>query len=157
MKALLTIDASAGYEELYRTVLIETPVGRYFERYLDQQEESGVSVWNNERAGGARTVDEVEEAFNELDLEVMRASLKKSWLQDFFTFCSDLGNLQLRDILASFSHESYTGGTTAEVMGHILMRQADFLVLAVTLNSLNSAMGGATQLSDRNALYPSFG
>lgn len=142
MKALLTIDASTGYEELYRTVLIETPVGRYFEGYLDQQEENldrGLVGGDRNGAGGVRTVDEVEEAFGELDLEVMRASLKKSWLQDFFFFCQELG------------------GTTAEVMSDILRRQADFLVLAVTLNSLNSPMGGATQLSDRNALYPAFG
>eukprot|EP01054_Gregarina_sp_Poly1_P002913 Gregarina_sp_Poly_1__2912@NODE_1813_length_3282_cov_262_359253_g419_i2_p1_GENE_NODE_1813_length_3282_cov_262_359253_g419_i2NODE_1813_length_3282_cov_262_359253_g419_i2_p1_ORF_typecomplete_len404_score60_31vATPsynt_AC39/PF01992_16/6_6e96_NODE_1813_length_3282_cov_262_359253_g419_i25141725 len=132
MRALLTLDASSGYDELYRTVLIDTPVGRYFENYLNQQD-------SNENHTGARTVGDVSEAFSELDLEVMRASLKKSWLEDFYSFCQELG------------------GTTAEVMGDILKKQADFLVISVTLNSLNSPMGGANQLSDRNALYPSFG
>lgn len=42
-------------------------------------------------------------------------------------------------------------------MGHILKRQADYLVLSVTLNSLNSPTSASSQLSDRNALYPSFG
>eukprot|EP01053_Blabericola_migrator_P013578 Blabericola_migrator_1__13577@NODE_999_length_5741_cov_116_595523_g56_i2_p2_GENE_NODE_999_length_5741_cov_116_595523_g56_i2NODE_999_length_5741_cov_116_595523_g56_i2_p2_ORF_typecomplete_len479_score99_82vATPsynt_AC39/PF01992_16/2_1e96_NODE_999_length_5741_cov_116_595523_g56_i25441980 len=133
MKTLLTLDASSGYDELYRTVLIDTPVGRYFENYLDQQDTK------DNTAGGARTVNEVSEAFSELDLEVMRASLKKAWLEDFYAFCQELG------------------GTTAEVMGDILKKQADFLVISVTLNSLNAPMGGANQLSDRNSLYPSFG
>eukprot|EP01056_Protomagalhaensia_sp_Gyna25_P000094 Protomagalhaensia_sp_Gyna_25__93@NODE_1047_length_2255_cov_21_462094_g834_i0_p1_GENE_NODE_1047_length_2255_cov_21_462094_g834_i0NODE_1047_length_2255_cov_21_462094_g834_i0_p1_ORF_typecomplete_len472_score90_02vATPsynt_AC39/PF01992_16/5_5e95_NODE_1047_length_2255_cov_21_462094_g834_i05581973 len=129
MKTLLTLDVSSGYDELYRTVLVDTPVGRYFENYLEQQSAEHQT----------RTVGEVTEAFSELDLEVMRASLKKSWLEDFFAFCQELG------------------GTTAEVMGDILKKQADFLVISVTLNSLNAPMGGANQLSDRNSLYPSFG
>merc|ERR1711959_332582 len=49
------------------------------------------------------------------------------------------------------------GGSTAEVCGHILKMEADFRVLLVTLNALNTPLGSATQLQDRNALYPNFG
>merc|ERR1711874_435297 len=54
------------------------------------------------------------------------------------------------------------GGTTAEVMGHILKMEADFRVLLVTMNALNTKLGGGSggeesKLQDRNSLYPNFG
>lgn len=64
MRALLTVDASAGYEELYRTVLIDTPVSHYFEEYLNQQDANHA----DRDVGGVRTVTDAEEAFSELDL-----------------------------------------------------------------------------------------
>lgn len=42
-------------------------------------------------------------------------------------------------------------------MRHILMREADFRVLSVTLNTINTPLGSSARLQDRNALYPSFG
>merc|ERR1719453_865573 len=60
-------------------------------------------------------------------------------MEDFFKFCSELG------------------GTTEEVMGHLLKMEADFRVMVVTMNALNTPLGSAQQLADRNALYPNFG
>merc|ERR1712113_302746 len=73
------------------------------------------------------------------DLEIMKATLKKAWLEDFYNFCQQ------------------QGGTTAEVMGHILKMEADFRVLLVTLNALNTELSTETKLQDRNSLYPNFG
>merc|ERR1711920_783387 len=73
------------------------------------------------------------------DLEIMKATLKKAWLEDFNSFVSGLG------------------GTTAEVMGHMLKMEADFRVLLVTMNALNTNLSTESKLQDRNALYPSFG
>merc|ERR1719213_834739 len=73
------------------------------------------------------------------DLEIMKATLKKAWLEDFHAFCQS------------------QGGTTAEVMGHLLQTEADFRVLLVTLNSLNTDLSTEATVSDRNNLYPSFG
>merc|ERR1712008_399463 len=73
------------------------------------------------------------------DLEIMKAMLKKAWLEDFYEFVQSLG------------------GTTAEVLGHMLMMEADFRVLLVTLNALNTNLSLEGKLKDRNALYPSFG
>jgi V-type H+-transporting ATPase subunit d len=42
-------------------------------------------------------------------------------------------------------------------MGDLLRWEADFRVLMVTLNALNSPLGTSQQIADRNALYPSFG
>merc|ERR1719517_151647 len=73
------------------------------------------------------------------DLEIMKATLKKAWLEDFNSFGEGLG------------------GTSAEVMGHMLKMEADFRVLLVTLNALNTDLSTEAKLQDRNALYPSFG
>merc|ERR1712012_346166 len=41
--------------------------------------------------------------------------------------------------------------------GHMLKMEADFRVLLVTLNALNTNLSTEQKLQDRNALYPSFG
>ena len=46
--------------------------------------------------------------------------LKKAWLEDCFAFVQSLR------------------GTTAEVLGHMLIMEADFRVFLVTLNALNT-------------------
>eukprot|EP00386_Alphamonas_edax_P006422 GDKI01020797.1.p1 GENE.GDKI01020797.1~~GDKI01020797.1.p1 ORF type:complete len:384 (+),score=144.49 GDKI01020797.1:102-1253(+) len=130
MRAIASMDISQGYEEIYKTVLIDTPVGPYFEQYLHQ-----VTPHDHDSRG----MNNVATIFTENDLELMKNMLKKAWLEDFYSFCESLG------------------GTTQEVMSHILRCEADFRVLSVTLNSLNTQLGTSQQLGDRNALYPSLG
>lgn len=67
----------------------------------------------------------------------MKATLKKMWLEDFYNFSVSLG------------------GTTADVMGHILKTEADFKALSLTLNCLNMTQTAVQQ--DRNKPYPSIG
>lgn len=147
MRALLTYDASAGYDELYRSVLIDTPVGRYFANYLQQRGVGGgggggmgghgnpsSGAHPNAMGGGGG------QQFQDMDLEIMRACLKKAWLEDFYDYC----------------HRRLSG-SGQELMEKLLSREADFLVIAVTLNSLNSPMSGSTQLLDKSALFPHFG
>ena len=55
------------------------------------------------------------------DFEITKATLKKAWLEDFYEFVQSLG------------------GTTAEVRGHMLKMEADFRVLLVTLDDLNTS------------------
>jgi V-type H+-transporting ATPase subunit d len=126
MKTIPTLDPSGGYRDLYQTILIDTPVGPYFESFLQsiQSEDGNVDV---------------AQVLSETDLDIMKNILRKAWLEDFYAFCVGLG------------------GTTAQVMGHILKMEADFAVLSVTLNALNTPLGSAQQLADRNALYPNFG
>merc|ERR1712232_418950 len=45
----------------------------------------------------------------------------------------------------------------AEVMGDMLKKEADFRVLLVTLNALNTHLSTESKLQDRNSLYPNFG
>merc|ERR1711972_532347 len=132
-----------GFDDMYRIFLVETPIGPYFEEYL---KEAGTEVTTdgNREARAAVEYNQVGGILTKQDLEIMKATLKKAWLEDFNKFCQGLG------------------GSSAEVMGHILNREADFRVLLVTLNALNTKLGGGTggedsKLQDRNSLYPNFG
>lgn len=69
----------------------------------------------------------------------MKATLKKAWLEDFYGFVTKLG------------------GTTSEVMGHMLKTEADFRVLLVTMNALNTDLMTEAEADKRTSLYPSFG
>jgi len=62
------------YSGLYRDVLIDTPVGPYFMKFLE------------EAMGGLsdqRTMNDVMNLFKEMKPEYIRTSLKKLWLEDF--------------------------------------------------------------------------
>lgn len=130
MKTIPSLDLTQGYEELYQTILIDTPVGPYFEAILKDLSEDGKPISRD---------SDVASILTEQDLEVMKNLLKKAWLEEFNAFCQGLG------------------GLTAEMMGHILKCEADFRVLNITLNSLNTSLGSVQKLQDRNSLYPSFG
>eukprot|EP00929_Paragymnodinium_shiwhaense_P094069 TRINITY_DN5447_c0_g4_i2.p1 TRINITY_DN5447_c0_g4~~TRINITY_DN5447_c0_g4_i2.p1 ORF type:complete len:391 (-),score=133.15 TRINITY_DN5447_c0_g4_i2:146-1318(-) len=128
------LDAQGGFEEVYNIFLIDCPIGPYFEEYLkecgrdkDEMARPGIEKGH---VGGILTKQ---------DLELMKASLKKAWLEDFYAFTQQ------------------QGGSTAEVMGHVLKTEADFRTLLVTLNSLNTELGTENNIGERNALYPSFG
>jgi len=124
-----------GFDELYRIFLVDTPVGPYFEEYLksadlekDQMARPGVET---NQVGGILTKQ---------DLEIMKATLKKAWMEDFYAFVQTIG------------------GTTGEVLGHMLKKEADFRVLLVTLNAMHTDLVSSdSKLQDRNSLYPSFG
>lgn len=129
-----SFDVQGGFDDLYRIFLVDTPIGDYFEEYLkeadrdkDEMPRAGVE---SSQVGGILTKQ---------DLEIMKASLKKAWLEDFNQFVTGLG------------------GTTSEVMGHMLKMEADFRVLLVTMNALNTTLSTESKLQDRNALYPNFG
>ena len=138
LRTIPSMDFTQGYDDLYRTILIDTPIAPYFREFLDT-----VSA-NGGREGGSattRSIHEVSAILTETDLEIMKNILKKSWMEDFYSFCT----------------EKLGGSTTAQMMGELLSAEADFRVLTVTLNALNSPLGTTQQIADRNALYPSFG
>jgi len=129
-----SFDISNGFDDVYKIVLVDTPVGPYFEEFL-----KAVGSREGESGGGVE-IQNVGGILSDTDLEIMKQTLKKAWLEDLYQFVNTLG------------------GTTAEVMGHILKMEADFRVLLVTLNALNTPLSvESQQLSDRNALYPNFG
>ncbi|KAJ9066401.1 H(+)-transporting V0 sector ATPase subunit d [Entomophthora muscae] len=97
--------------ELYNTVLVETPLAPYFRNCLTAQD------------------------LDEMNIEIIRNSLFKAYLEDFYQFCQSLDP------------------ATAEVMGEILKFEADRRTVNITINSFG------TELSkdDRVKLFPSFG
>jgi len=129
-----SFDVQGGFDDVYRIFLVDTPVGPYFEEYLKDCDRE-----KDEMARAGIETSQVGGILTKQDLEIMKATLKKAWLEDFNSFVQTLG------------------GTTAEVMGHMLSMEADFRVLLVTLNALNTDLSTESKLQDRNALYPSFG
>jgi len=97
--------------ELYNTVLIETPLAPYFANCLSAQD------------------------LDELNIEIIRNTLYKAYLEDFYDFCQKIG------------------GPTAEIMGDILQFEADRRTVNITINSFGTEL----PKEDRKKLYPNIG
>lgn len=106
---------ATNIEELYNSVLIETPLAPYFKGSLSSQD------------------------LDELNIEIIRNTLYKNYLEDFHRFVTE--DPELRDT------------PTSEVMSDVLSFEADRRAINITLNSFG------TELSkqDRRKLYPNFG
>ncbi|KAG9508678.1 hypothetical protein GZH46_02818, partial [Fragariocoptes setiger] len=98
-------------EELYTSVMIDTPIAPFFRDCINEQDMS------------------------ELNIEIIRNSLFKSYIESFYEFCQTLG------------------GTTADVMCEILAFEADRRCFNITINSLDSSL----TVDDRISLYPTCG
>ena len=129
MRNIPSFEASPrGYAELYETVLVDTPVGKYFQQYLDQ---------SASRVGSA---GEVRNVLEEVQIEILKHSLMKLYLEDFYTFCEQLG------------------GETGEVMCGLLRARADRNAINITLNSFGTPLNDpAMRETHRKNLYPSVG
>ena len=106
---------ATNIEELYNSVLIETPLAPYFKGSLSHQD------------------------LDELNIEIVRNTLYKNYLEDFYQFVNN--------------HPDLAGTPTSEVMTEVLEFEADRRAINITLNSFG------TELSkqDRKKLYPEFG
>jgi len=126
-------DVQEGFNEVYNIFLVDTPVGPYFKEYLE--------VMGGDNSDERTQFDkaEVGKMLSNKDLELMKAYVKKLWLEDFYNFVMK------------------QGGTTAEVMGDMLKLEADNRVLLVVLNSLTSNLKELNMREERNALFPTFG
>jgi len=110
-KSMATLSVSHNIAELYNNVLIDTPLAPYIQGCLS------------------------EEDLDEMNIEIIRNTLYKAYLEDFYRFCQQLG------------------GETGIVMEEILKFEADRRSINITINSFG------TELSkdDREKLYPAFG
>jgi len=128
--------SAKGFEDVYRIFLQDSPIGGYFEEFLKVQ---GIDT-DTEAPKLGVAVDSVPALCKGLDPEVMKATLKKFWLEDFHNFVMSIG------------------GTTGEVLGDILKCEADFRVILVTLNAMNTDLSSESNYRQkRNPLYPQFG
>jgi V-type H+-transporting ATPase subunit d len=104
MRSIPTFEPNAkGFADLYQTVLVDTPVGPYFAMFLQES--------SNSMGGEVRNVIE------EVEIEIIKSSLIKYWIEDFTQYVMKLG------------------GETAEVMGDLLKVRADTNAINITLNS----------------------
>ena len=130
MKSILAYeDLGEDFHALYRTVLVDTPVGPYFTQFLQE-------VADEKAAADA---DHVRATFAEIPMTIIEHSIKKFYLEDFHRFCAGLG------------------GETAVVMCDVLATRADLLTIHVTYNSLASEAARAQQRNTRSTLFPSIG
>ncbi len=129
MRNIPSFEANArGYADLYETVLVDTPVGPYFQKYLEQSQSS------------ISNASEVRHVLEEVQIEILKNSLMKLYLEDFYQFCENLG------------------GETAEVMCGLLRARADRAAINITLNSFGTPLNDPTMReTDRKRLYPSIG
>jgi len=127
MRSIPSFEPNArGFADLYQTVLVDTPVGPYFALFLQETSEKG---------GG-----EVRNVIEEVEIEIIKSSLLKYWIEDFSQFCEKLG------------------GDTAEIMGELLKVRADTNAINITLNSFGTSLNEpAMRISDRKRLYPAVG
>ncbi|EJF63395.1 ATPase V0 complex subunit D [Dichomitus squalens] len=102
---------ATNVEELYHTVLVETPLAPYFRDAVSAAD------------------------LDDLNIEIIRNTLYKAYLEDFDAFCQSVG------------------GPTADVMHAILAFEADRRAINITINSFG------TQLTkeQRAKLFPTIG
>jgi len=102
---------ATNVEELYQSVLVETPLAPYFRDCLSAND------------------------LDDLNIEIIRNTVYKAYLEDFYTFCSTLGS------------------PTSEVMYHILAFEADRRTVNITINSFNTEL----TKEQRAKLFPTIG
>jgi V-type H+-transporting ATPase subunit d len=106
---------ATNIEELYNSVLVETPLAPYFKSSLSHQD------------------------LDELNIEIIRNTLYKNYLEDFYKFVNEDPELK--------------GSPTAETMTEVLEFEADRRAINITLNSFGTELAKA----DRRKLYPEIG
>lgn len=85
-------------------------------------------------------IGDVQVILEEMPTTKLENSLRKLYLEDFYSFCERLG------------------GETATKMCHLLKCRADAMAINITLNSFGTALNDPNMRhSDRKSLYPSIG
>jgi len=131
MSSILTFENSdEGFLDLYRTVLIDTPIGKYFEKYFLYKT----------MAGGDNSMRQLRDIMEESDIEVITQHIEKYWLEDFYRYCKKLG------------------GITSEVMCPLLEFRADMRAVNIMINSMDNSLNEpVNRESVRAELFCAFG
>lgn len=132
MEDILRFDGE-DIAELYQIVLIDTPVGDYFNRLLEDLINAG--------AMQNRSIDDVQRQFAEITPEILRISLRKMWLEDLHEMCKSLNS------------------TSQEVLLDLVKFEADCMTIQIIYNSLNNPdlNKQSERESGRRSLCPNIG
>jgi len=131
MRAVLQFESGAenNLKDLYETVLIATPIGKYFERFLESQNILA------QKDG----MESFQRIFNEEDIDLITNTVLKFWLEDFYRFCQGLG------------------GDTGTIMKELLEFEADKRAILVMIHSNNTELNQIARQKERQRLFCSFG
>jgi len=130
MRTVLTFEnVDDGLKNLYRSVLIDTPIGKYFSNFFEKQ---GVS---NDASGN----DSFRRIFNEQDIDLITNTILRYYLEDFYLFCQRME------------------GETAELMCELLEFEADRRAISIMINSFNTQLNDLSKQRERQQLFCSFG
>lgn len=132
-KLLSAVELSNKLDSLYQTVLIDSPVGPYFYKYLEQK-----NMGNNDNKEGMKHFSDMQNYFKEETPELVRSSLNRIWIEEFYEHCST----KLNEI-------------SRLNMEKILKLEADFQTIQVIYNSLDDS--NEEKESNRSLLCPSLG
>ncbi|OMJ68663.1 hypothetical protein SteCoe_33821 [Stentor coeruleus] len=132
MEDILRFDGE-DVAELYQIVLIDTPVGDYFNRLLEDLINAG--------AMQNRSIDDVQRQFAEITPEILRISLRKMWLEDLHDLCKGLNS------------------TSKDVLLDLVKFEADCMTIQIIYNSLNNPdlNKQSERESGRRSLCPNIG
>lgn len=110
-ESLATLAVAQNTKELYRLALVDTPLAPYFADCISSDD------------------------LDEMNVEIMRNTLYKAYLEDFRKFCVSIG------------------GATKEIMGNALAFEADRRAVTITINSVGTDLSK----DDRKRLFCNFG
>jgi len=134
--AMPSLRVASTFAELYDTVLVDTPLGTWcLNATRLPQSLTSSNPTLQYVASYFKECFHQKEDLNEQNIEIVRNTLYKAYLEDFYRYCQSLG------------------GTTAEVMGDILAFEADRRAINITIN----AFGTELTKDQREPLYARFG
>ncbi|KAF9078090.1 V0 complex, c/d subunit of ATPase [Rhodocollybia butyracea] len=102
---------ASNVEELYQSVLVETPLAPYFRSCLSASD------------------------LDDLNIEIIRNTVYKAYLEDFYAFCSNSSS----NSNSSYATPGLNAATTS-VMQRILAFEADRRTVNITINSFNTEL-----------------
>jgi V-type H+-transporting ATPase subunit d len=109
--SIASLAVAQNMRELYRLVLVDTPLAPYFSECITSED------------------------LDDMNIEIMRNTLYKAYLEDFYRFCQKLG------------------GATSTIMCDLLAFEADRRAVNITINSIGTEL----TRDDRRKLYSKFG
>lgn len=134
--------------DLYRTVLVDTPVAKHFESYFGNIVGGGhggargaAGGHGSQQGGGGNDApdDAVRGVYTDVEFSVITDMLLKSWLEDFYAYTQRLG------------------GETAAVMKVLLEFEADRRAIEITHTSFGNQLNDASHRDERSRLFCNFG
>ena len=103
--SMTSLTAARTVHELYNSVIIDTPLGKYFNIFFFWVHSNSYffSIFQAPYFQDCLSKEDLDEMTSSMELEIIRNTLYKAYLEDFYRFC-------VQEL----------GGTTAEVMGELL-------------------------------------